>query len=306
MDEIIITRDKRPEKHQLSILKDIFVEWGTKADWDTLCELHYKGHSLAAGSRFIRCVLRDPDGSDQLIGIMVFANPQPLSKGRNEVFKHLKPNANGRDNRLVNQARLSWVNKNITWNNRTVLDTMYRGAGIAYRFKNLAYRMYCAHYGRLFVESVSSMGRFNPFSVKTGMKFIKPKTATAFDAGMAFFAGHFKASPRDIVAINDELKSRPEAERVFLERRLREFYHRWSSMEKSGDKRDLGMTRVNTLPMDYVLKQTMQLVFSSTVYWLWRAVDTQKLPTRMPVTAFDEQGPNEPLARAWPVLGAPA
>ena len=159
--------------------------------------------------------------------------------------------------------------------------------------------MYCAHYGRLFVESVSSMGRFNPFSVKTGMKFVKPKTATAFEPGMAFFAGHFKASPHDIVAIAEELAGKPEIERLFLERRLREFYHRWSSMEKSGDKRDLGMTRVNELPIDYVLKQTMQLVFSSTVYWLWAAVDTQKLPTVMPLTAFDEQGPNEPLASVW-------
>ena len=187
----------------------------------------------------------------------------------------------------------------MTWNNRTVLDTMYRSAGIAYRFKNIAYRMYCAHYGRRFVESVSSMGRFNPFSVKTGMKFVKPKTATAFDPGIAFFAGHFKASPNDVVAIHEELLSKPEAERLFLERRLREFYHKWSSMEKSGDKRDLGMTRVNELAIDYVLKQVMQLVFSATVYWIWQAVDTQKLPPSMPITAFDEQGVNDPLARLW-------
>jgi hypothetical protein len=45
----------------------------------------------------------------------------------------------------------------------------------------------------------------------------------------------------------------------------------------------------------------MQLVFSSTVYWLWQAVDTQKLPTSLPITAFDEQGPNEPMARSWAV-----
>ena len=299
-DEVRIRRrEPSTARHELSILKHVFVEWGTKADWDALCELHYKGHSLAAGSRFMRAVLREPNEPDRLIGIMVFANPQPLSKGRNEVFKHLKPNANGRDNRLINQARLSWINKNMTWNNRTVLDTMYRSAGIAYRFKNIAYRMYCERYGRRFVESVSSMGRFNPFSVKTGMKFVKPKTATAFDPGMAFFAGHFRASPHDIVAIQEELSSKSEQERLFLERRLREFYHKWSSMEKSGDKRDLGMTRVNELAMDYVLKQVMQLVFSATVYWIWQAVDTQKLPGCMPITAFDEQGPCEPLAGTW-------
>lgn len=297
--EIRVTRRVVPAKHELSILGNIHVEWGCKADWDALCELHYKGHSLAAGSRFMRAVLREEGLPDRLIGIMVFANPQPLSKGRNDVFPHLKPNVDGRDNRLINQTRLSWINKNMTWNNRTVLDTMYRSAGIAYRFKNIAYRMYCSRYERKFVESVSSMGRFNPFSVKTGMKFVKPKTATAFDPGIRFFARNFAAAPHDIVAVQEELNSKSPEGREFLEKRLREFYYRWSSMEKSGDKRDNGMTRINELSIDYVLKQVMQLVFSSTVYWIWKAVDTQKLPESMPITAFDEQEPCEPLKRIW-------
>lgn len=300
--EVTSRRRPRADKHQLSLMQHIFVEWGTKADWTALQELHYKGHELAAGSRFMRCVLREPNEPDRLIGVMVFANPQPLSKGRNMVFEHLKPNAKGRDNRMINQARLSWINKNMTWNNRTVLDTMYRSAGIAYRFKNLAYRMYCSKYPRRYVESVSSMGRFNPFSVKTGMKFVKPKTATAFEPGMKFLMGHFRAPPADIVAITEELNAKPPGERAFFEKRLREFYHQWSSMEKSGDKRDLGMTRVNELPMEYVLKQTMQLIFSATVYWLWSRVDFVELPQSLPLTAFDEQGPNAPLARSWPVL----
>jgi ABC-type ATPase with predicted acetyltransferase domain len=294
-----ITRRVVPKRRELSLLKNISVEWGTKADWDALCELHYKGHTLAAGSRFMVAMLREPSETPRLVGVMVFANPQPLSKGRNDVFPRMKPNSDGRDNRLVNQARLSWINKNITWNNRTVLDTMYRSAGIAYRFKNLAYRMYCDKFGRKFVESVSSMGRFNPFSVKTGMKFVKPRPANAFEAGIAFFSGHFEASVHDVVGIQEELNAKPEAEKAFLDRRLREFYYRWSSMEKSGDKRDLGMERIDGLTIEYILKQIMQLVFSSTVYWIWQAVDTQKLPQTMPITAFDEQGANEPLARSW-------
>lgn len=303
-ESIVVRRDPHAGGHKVSLLKHIYVEWGTKADWDALCELHYKGHSLAAGSRFMRCMLHEPGGVPTLIGVMVFANPRPLDSGRNEVFPHLKPNVGGRDNRMVNQARLAWINKNLTWNNRTVLDTMYRSAGIAYRFKNLAYRMYCAHWGRAHVESRSSMGRFNPFSIKTGMKFVKPKPAPALDAGLQFFAGHFKASPRDIVAVQEELESKTGGERAFYERRLREFYYKWSSVEKSGDKRDLGMTRVNELPIEYVLKQIMQLVFSATVYWVWHAVDKGPLPKRMPLLAFDEQGPNEPLARDWAALAA--
>lgn len=301
ISNVVVTRARRAGKaHEMSLLKHIHVEPGTKADWDALSELHYKGHSLAAGSRYMRCVLTEPGCAPQTIGVMVFANPQPLSKGRNEVFPHMRPNARGRDNRLINQTRLKWINTCVTWNNRTVLDTMYRSAGIAYRFKNLAYRLYCARHDLKHVESVSSMGRFNPFSVKTGMRFTKPKTAAALDAGLVFFAGHFESPPNDIVAIREELESKSPGERKFLERRLREFYYKWSSMEKSGDKRDLGMTRVNELAIDYVLKQTMQLVFSATVYWVWDAVDEPaRLPLALPLSAFDEQGPCEPLARDW-------
>jgi hypothetical protein len=305
-DDVLVTRNPDAGRHELSLLKHVFVEWGSKADWDALCELHYKGHSLAAGSRFMRCVLREPGEPDRLIGVMVFANPQPLSKGRNMVFKHLRPNSDGRDNRLINQTRMAWINKNMTWNNRTVLDTMYRSAGIAYRFKNLAYRMYCDRYGYKFVESVSSMGRFNPFSIKAGMKFVKPKTAAALEDGLKFFNGYFEASPDDIVAVQQELAGMDPTRRVYIERRLREFYYRWSSMEKSGDKRALGMTRIDGLEINHVLKEVMQLIFSATVYWIWQKVDTRALPVSMPVLAFDEQGPNEPMRRDWGVMGASA
>jgi hypothetical protein len=85
-----------------------------------------------------------------------------------------------------------------------------------------------------------------------------------------------------------------------MERKLREFYYKWSSVEKSGDKRDLGMTRVNELPIDYVLKQVMQLVFSATVYWIWKVVDEPAtLGTSLPLSAFDDQAPLAPLAHDW-------
>lgn len=349
-DDLIVERREVPANHQLSLLSRIWVEWGEKGDWDALSALHYKGHTLAAGSRFMRCVLEREDGSHELIGVMVFANPRPLDGGRNEVFPHLKPNVGGRDNRLINQARLLWINTNMTWNNRTVLDTMYRSAGIAYRFKNLAYRMYAGRYNLRHVESRSSMGRFNPFSIRSGMRFTKPKPAAALEDGLRFLRGHFVAPPNDIVAIRDELLAKPEAERAYYERKLREFYYKWSSMEKSGDKRDLGMSRIDALDIDYVLKQVMQLVFSATVYWIWSSpdlevdptpaegfVETQddegrtvrvqaaayrkqlglrgakfdgmrcrQLPERMPLLAFDAQGPNEPLRWASGGPVAPA
>ncbi|OAD82883.1 hypothetical protein ATN89_17530 [Comamonas thiooxydans] len=297
----ILYQPRRPGKsHTLSLMKHLYVEWGTVDDWHALSELHYKGHTLAAGSRFLRCMLRVPGEAPQLVGVTVIANPRPLDGGRNDVFPRLRPNVNGRDNRLVNQTRLAWINRNLAWNNRTVLDTMYRGAGIAYRFKNLAYRMYCARYEIRFIESRSSMGRFNPFSVKTGMKFTRPKTASALNDGLVFFAAYFKAPGYDIVAVLAELRGLPDAERAVMDRKLREFYYKWSSVEKSGDKRDLGMTRVNELAIEYVVRQIQQLVYSATVYWIFSAPPTsQPLPNVMPLLAFDEQAPDAALSGNW-------
>ena len=294
MEEVIIRRNPNAGSHSLSLLEHIYVERGDKSDWDALAELHYKGHTLAAGSRYMRCVY-EHDGVREVIGIMVFANPMPLNKGRNEVFPKLKPNQDGgRDTTLMNKRRMEQINRKLTWNNRTVLDTMYRSAGIAYRFKNLAYRMYCAEFGFEVVESNSSMGRFNPFSVKSGMKFIKPKPANALEMGISFFKSHFKSHPCDQVAIMQEMREMDDAHRAVIERKLRTFYYKNSAMEKSGDKMDLGMSRVNELDISYVVRQVAQIVFGATIYWVWFNPDKGvKFPSRLPLLAFDWQKPDQ-------------
>lgn len=296
-DDVLIQRDPNAGKHQLSLLKHIYVEKGTIDDWRTLQELHYKGHTLAAGSRFVRCVY-EHEGERVLIGIMVFANPRPLDRDRMRVFPNMKPNQTGKDTKMMNKHRIiQGLNKNFTWNNRTVLDTMYRSAGIAYRFKNLAYRMYCTEYRKKIVESRSSMGKFNPFSIKAGMKFTKPTSANALEAGIAFFRANFTSSPHDVVALLEELKNMPAGTREYTETKLREFYYKNSSMEKSGDKMNLGMTRVNGLDIAYVLRQTQQLVFGATFYWVWGPNPDygRKLPVRIPILWFERQGVMEPL-----------
>lgn len=299
-DCVEVRRDSNAGKHQLSLLKHIYVEKGTIDDWYSLQELHYKGHTLAAGSRFVRCVYHEEGASESpvLIGVMVFANPRPLDRDRMRVFPQMKPNQSGKDTKMMNKHRIiEGLNRHFTWNNRTVLDTMYRSAGIAYRFKGLAYRMYCCEYDKKIVESRSSMGKFNPFSIKAGMKFTKPTNANALEAGIAFFKANFKSSPHDVVALLEELKEMSEAERQFTETKLREFYYKNSSMEKSGDKMNLGMTRVNGLDIGYVLRQTQQLVFGATVYWVWgpNPDKGRKLPARLPILAFDNQGVMESL-----------
>lgn len=301
--ETLIRRNPNAGGHTLSILNDMYVEWGDKQDWDALSELHYKGHTLAAAPRFIRCVYSPANGTSELIGIIVFGNPMVLNKGRSHVFPHLKPNQRGGvDTRIMNKRRMQIVNRRLTWNNRTVIDTMYRSAGIAYRFKNLAYRMMCCRGGQTHVESNSSMGRFNPFSVKAGMKFIKPMQPNAQEPGIDFFRYHFVSHPCDTTAMLDELRAMPEGVRLRIEERLRKFYRMNSAMEKTGDKMHNGMSRVNTLDIAYVLKQAVQLVFGATIYWIWGPNPDHGvvLPERIPLLAFDDQALDEPLLRYSP------
>lgn len=293
----------------LSILRDMYVERGTIDDWKVLHELHYKSSNLGIGPRYMKCML-----GDQVIGVMVFTVPKPLDSGRNQIFPFLKPNQNGKDTNIMNVRRMKWINNSLLLSSRTVIDTMYRGAGIAYRFKNLGYRMS----GIRYIESRSSMSRYNPFSLKAGMKFLKPKSATAFDAGLAFFGKWFTSPAYDYVAIKAEIEAMPEYLREGTLKALREFYYRHSSMEKSGDNRLNGTSRVESMELGYLLKQTQQLVFGATVYAIWSNPDgrlCQKqhyddkgkptqvteewepiaLPKRLPLLAFDNQGPDEPL-----------
>lgn len=300
-NDLELTRIERrpiPKNHTLSILKDMYVEKGSLEDWKQLHELHYKSSNLGIGPRYMRLVLDDGVAPATVVGVMVFTVPKPLDSGRNEVFSWLKPNRNGRDNTLINKQRMAWLNKNLILSSRTVLDTMYRGAGLAYRFKGIGYRMM----GFRFVESRSSMSRYNPFSLKAGMRFVAPKAASSLMDGIKFFQRNFKTPGYDYVGIRDELAAMPEHVREKVLAEIRTFYYNHSSMEKSGDNRLNGTSRVEGMEISYLLKQTQQLVFGSTIYAVWKNPDwdpitkaMRPLPARIPVLAFDWQGLDEPL-----------
>lgn len=284
--DILVSRRSYDDK-KLSLLDKIYVERGSLDDWKLLHELHYKASNLGIGPRYWRCAIEG-----ETIGVIVMTVPKPLDSGRNQVFKHLRPNANGRDNRLINQTRMAWLNRNMILCSRQIVDTMYRGAGIAYRFRNLAFRMS----GLRFIESRSAMSRFNPFYQKTGMKLIAPKVSVCHEAGLEFFARNFTSLAFDQEALLAELVSMPSYVREKTLQELRQFYYRHSSMEKSGDKRLLGTSRIDSMDTATLVRQTQQLVFGSTVYAIYENPDHGIfLPSRIPLTAFDNQAPNEPL-----------
>lgn len=291
-----IERRPVPVKHQLSLLPEIYVEPGTKEDWDLLHELHYKADTLGIGPRYWRIVLHG-----RTIGVGVMTVPKMLLSGRNELFRNLRPNSSGgKDTRMMNKYRAEWLNANACTNSRLVIDTMYRGAGIAYRAQNLMMRMT----GRRLVEFQSSMSRFNPFADKAGIRFAPPRRATNYKRGLEFFRRWFDSIPTDYVGVKEELDAMPIAVQNKCIAEMRKFYYTFSSMEKSGDNRMNGTSRVDALSPEKLIKNTQQLVFASPLYGVYENPDAVvsdseekqlTIPSRISVLAFDNQLPTEPL-----------
>jgi hypothetical protein len=292
-EDWLVERRTPPPNHSLSLLPEIYVERGTKEDWDLLHELHYKAENLGIGPKVFRCVLHG-----QTIGVGVMTVPKMLLSGRNQVFEHLKPNQDGRDTAIMNRHRAVWINARSCTNSRLVLDTMYRGAGIAYRMQNLMMRMTGCRY----VEFQSSMSKFNPFAAKAGMRFTTPRRSTYYVKGLAWFKRWFQSVPSDYVGVMLELEAMRPAAREKCIAEMRKFYYQCSSMEKSGDNRANGTKRVDAMDVGYLLKSLQQLVLASPLYGVYENPDfdlaadaPRPLPERLPLLAFDAQPVTAPL-----------
>jgi ABC-type ATPase with predicted acetyltransferase domain len=225
--------------------------------------------------------------------------PKMLLAGRNELFdRYMRPNQNGRDTQIMNKHRAEWMNAHFAVNSRLVLDTIYRGAGIAYRMQNLMMRMS----GVRFIEFQSSMSKFNPFAAKAGIRFTAPRRSNNYEKGLRWFRRWFESIPTDFVGVMNELNAMQAFEREKCVQEMRKFYYQCSSMEKSGDNRMNGTRRVDALPVEKLLKNLQQLVFASPLYGIYVNPDYDaerdcpiELPERIPLIAFDNQGVNERL-----------
>ncbi len=290
--DILIERRSAPRNHMLSLLDECYVERGDIDDWNLLHELHYKAESLGIGPRIYRCVLQG-----RTIGVGVMTVPKILLSGRNEVFEHLKPNTGGMDTRLINRHRAMWINDHACTNSRLVLDTMYRGAGIAYRMQNLMMRMT----GCQVIEFQSSMSKFNPFAGKAGIRFTKPKRSAKFEKGLEFFRRWFESNPSDYVGIMKEIEDMPKAVREKCVAEMRKFYYASSALEKTGNARFRGEDRRDNMEVGYLLKSLQQLTLASPLYGVYLNPDASEekakstLPPRLPILAFDNQPTDAPL-----------
>lgn len=291
MTPILTDLEYPTAKPRISFLDDVIVERGTLADWRILEGLHYKGHgSLTPGSHYFRMTL-----NDEVIGVLMMASPKMLLKERHVLFPKLKP---GHDTRITNTARMKWINANMSIVARCVVDTMYRGAGLAYRFANVASRME----GKRYIEIQSAMSKYNQFAQKAGFKFVPPMKSNKYEVGIKFFRATFDADPADTEALLKEIESLPAASQAATIEKVRAFYRKHSMLENTGkglietDGVKFGDSRVARLPVRELITQLQQMVLASPLYGVYENPDVGRtLPERLPLLAFDAQPVNEPL-----------
>lgn len=277
-----LTPETRPS---FPLMERMVVERGTADDWELLHHLHYKTEGNAVGTKYWRLAL---DG--QTVGVLVLAQPTPLLKERHKAMEWYKP---GGDTHASNVARYKAVNDYFTVVSRLVLDTVFRGVGVSYRFQNLVARMS----GKKFVEIQSAMSKYNAFAQRAGFRFVEPMRSNTFEQGVRFFRLNFESHPADSVAILAELDAMRPKLREMTIRDMREFYFAKSQREKTGARQKFGTSRVEQMPVPDLLKQLQQLVLGAPLYGNYVNPDWGRadMPDRLPLLAFDRQKPGEEL-----------
>ena len=120
--------------------------------------------------------------------------------------------------------------------------------------------------------------------------------ANKYDQVMKFFRLNFSASPQDFEAIVEEAKSKPPAEQQRLFEICRDFYFRNSALENTSNGGANMEKRAAAMDFRSVIKGIQQIGLASPMYGIWKCPDPKgSVPDRLPMTAFDRQGPNERL-----------
>lgn len=282
--ETLIERVASP-RASFTLADEMFVERGSKADWDLLHDLHYKAEKLPIGPRFWKLTLYG-----ETIGVLVTGTPKGMLRERHIVFPNLKPG--GGETRLTNTNRYHFINANFRVISRFVIDTMYRGIGAGYRMMNLVSRME----GNTFMEIQSSMSKLNAFGQKAGFRFVTPMNANKYDQVMKFFRMNFEASPQDFEAIVAEAAAKSPEEQLRLLELTKDFYMRNSALENTSNGGANADRRVAAMTMRDAVKGIQQIGLASPMYGIWKCPDPKgSVPDRLPLTAFDRQGPTERL-----------
>jgi GNAT superfamily N-acetyltransferase len=144
-EEIQINYYQNKSAGECSLIKEMRVEQGSKADWNKLSSFHYRWHNVAVPRKIFRLARKD-----ELCGVIVYSYPPPACYGRRLVLPRMT---------------MQEMNRHLSTINRVVIHPKYRTVGLGARL----IRETLPLAGTPYVELIAVMAKYSPFAEKAGM-----------------------------------------------------------------------------------------------------------------------------------------
>jgi GNAT superfamily N-acetyltransferase len=138
---------------QCSLLKQIHIEEGTKQDYKTLAEFHYRSHNIGITRKIFKAVRNN----NETCGVIVYTYPPIATTGRRKILPKMSINE---------------LNQKLSNIMRVVVHPKYRTIGLGQKLVHET----LTKCGTQYVETTAVMARYNPFFEKAGMTKIQETT----------------------------------------------------------------------------------------------------------------------------------
>lgn len=135
---------------RVSFSDELWLSGGDRSDWPHFARWHYRSHNLA----FVKRVILLWHGREA-VGVCVFGTPAASLSLRTKFFGLSNPRSG---------VALSALNRQLWLLQRVVLHPTYRGAGVGAAFVRRACELCPVDW----IETLSAMGRANPFFERAG------------------------------------------------------------------------------------------------------------------------------------------
>ena len=145
--EVTVKYYPKVKAQNCSLTHQMTIQQGTKADYKTLSQFHYRTSRLPAPRKIFTLKRKG-----ELCGVIVYSYPSPITFGRAKVWK----------------GNIQQLQKEISIISRVVIHPKYRSIGLG--AKLIAETLSQA--GTPYIETVAVMAKYNPFFEKAGMQKI--------------------------------------------------------------------------------------------------------------------------------------
>jgi ABC-type lipoprotein export system ATPase subunit len=144
-EEIQINYYPNHPTDECSLIREMKVEQGSRADWQKLCVFHYRGHKTSVVRRIFRLVR-----GGELCGVIVYTYPPPACYGRRLMLPRMT---------------MQELNRQLSTINRVVIHPKYRTIGLGAKLIRESLPLA----GTSYVELIAVMAKYSPFAEKAGM-----------------------------------------------------------------------------------------------------------------------------------------